>query len=565
MKKKHLFLHLFILIVSCIAVLTIRTGHTHAYTDTCWNCGATLTIPDDTMTVIQMATCTDPGLQSYAVYCSNCGVENTKDNIVVPPLGHDYIRIYDGDIEPTCTEPGWYNVECSRCGEADEQRVAALGHNYQKTTVIAATCTEQGLDRYVCSRCNDTYEEKTKAKGHKFKETVVEPTCEEGGTRTQTCSVCHEEVVEVLAALEHDFGEYEVVQELTCTQDGIKKRTCARCGYEETETETAKGHIFPEEWTVGKPATKKEAGMEYRVCYNCTEREEREIPKIFDPVPIIIGGTSAAIATLAAVYFTVIKPKLKIKKLGPAKRKLDLNLDSRSVFLPLRENKENQSFIDCLKEKHFIDTEIGKHDPDKLAEAVKENECSLVLWDINNKEELEQLKELLPSVREAYEDGAVGVISFDPELKEELKQLKKEEVIDSFALSSDSDNDKLVELILPLYKPELTVENGADMVGRVADALGIPYVSTIVNVFLNGKDIVETVQEGEMGLSESATVIADIADILGLETVKNVAGLVDDVDAIKESAIKNEEAGTYENVEAYKAAKDIVDVLSSLK
>ncbi|MBR6233324.1 MAG: hypothetical protein IKQ98_05820, partial [Erysipelotrichaceae bacterium] len=66
----------------------------------------------------------------------------------------------------------------------------------------------------------------------------------------------------------------------------------------------------------------------------------------------------------------------------------------------------------------------------------------------------------------------------------------------------------------------------------------------------------------ELSVSSTATVIGDIASILGLDTVASVAGLVDDVDSIKSAVDK--EAGAYERKYGVEGAKDIVDVVSDI-
>ena len=79
-------------------------------------------------------------------------------------------------IESTCTTAGSYDlVEYCECGEElsrEHITVDPLGHNY-KETVVDPTCTEQGYTQYECSICGDTYEEKQiEALGHQFDEGI---------------------------------------------------------------------------------------------------------------------------------------------------------------------------------------------------------------------------------------------------------------------------------------------------------------------------------------------------------------------------------------------------------
>ena len=79
---------------------------------------------------------------------------------------------------------------------------------------------------------------------------------------------------------------------------------------------------------------------------------------------------------------------------------------------------------------------------------------------------------------------------------------------------------------------------------------------------MTGRDIKSTLEEDELGVTEHATIIGDIASILGFDGVASVAGLVNDIDSIK-SAL-DEEAGANEGKKGVKATKDVVDVVSDI-
>ena len=96
----------------------------------------------------------------------------------------------------------------------------------------------------------------------------------------------------------------------------------------------------------------------------------------------------------------------------------------------------------------------------------------------------------------------------------------------------------------------------------IADILGIPGVSKIIDVYVSGRDLKATLEEEEKGTSEYSTIISDIASILGLDKVAEVAGLVDDIDSIK--GVLDKEAGAYEGKSGISGAKDIVDVIKDL-
>nr|MCR4856013.1 hypothetical protein [Erysipelotrichaceae bacterium] len=91
---------------------------------------------------------------------------------------------------------------------------------------------------------------------------------------------------------------------------------------------------------------------------------------------------------------------------------------------------------------------------------------------------------------------------------------------------------------------------------------GIPGISSLIDVYLSGRDIKATLESEEIGVSETATIISDIASILGLDTLGSVAGLVGDVDSIK--AALDKEAGANEKKSGIDGAKDIVEVVSDV-
>ncbi|MBQ7500771.1 MAG: S-layer homology domain-containing protein [Clostridia bacterium] len=103
------------------------------------------------------ATCTQKGNIAYW-QCSKCGkyfsdrealYEITLAETVTEPLGHDYmIKV----TEPTCTEPGFTEHKCSRCGDYfKDGSKDPLGHEWGGWTVTKpATDTENGEEVRYC-------------------------------------------------------------------------------------------------------------------------------------------------------------------------------------------------------------------------------------------------------------------------------------------------------------------------------------------------------------------------------------------------------------------------------
>ncbi len=101
--------------------------------------------------------------------------------------------------------------------------------------VTAATCAEEGQEQRLCE-CGETETRTIAATGHNYTETLVAPTCTEQGYTLHTCTNCeHTYTDNEIAALGHEFGEWEIDVDPTYTQEGSKHRTCTRCDAEETE------------------------------------------------------------------------------------------------------------------------------------------------------------------------------------------------------------------------------------------------------------------------------------------------------------------------------------------
>lgn len=100
---------------------------------------------------------------------------------------------------PTCTEQGYTEYECSLCGETkDDNFVAALGHDYGEWIIdTEATCTAEGTKHRVCSRDVSHIEnEIIPATGHTWEDgvcivcgAVQSNIIMEAGTNGSSCTV----------------------------------------------------------------------------------------------------------------------------------------------------------------------------------------------------------------------------------------------------------------------------------------------------------------------------------------------------------------------------------------
>ncbi|MBO7476711.1 MAG: leucine-rich repeat protein [Salinivirgaceae bacterium] len=184
------------------------------------------------------ATCTIAGSYDSVVYCSVCGAEISRDTIVVPATGHTAGEPVVTYVAPTCTEPGYTDTTIYCTVDSTVIRnitvgVPALGHVYD-TVTIAATCTEVGYKQATCSRCGDIVRFDTvPATGHIAGKAVIENyivptiTTEGSGDSVVYCAICGEELSRVPFTLpvsdhEHIAGEPVVENYVapTCTTAG---------------------------------------------------------------------------------------------------------------------------------------------------------------------------------------------------------------------------------------------------------------------------------------------------------------------------------------------------------
>ncbi len=147
--------------------------------------------------------------------------------------------------EPTCTEKGYQDKECTECGYTFRQEIAARGHDYATTFTVdkKASCTEDGSKSRHCSRCDSTTEVTViLARAHELVDTTEEKaaTCIDTGIMNQKCS-------------NEETAEYEA------------------CTYTTTRVIPAKGHIFGDV-TEAKAATCIATGNEaYKQCETCSK------------------------------------------------------------------------------------------------------------------------------------------------------------------------------------------------------------------------------------------------------------------------------------------------------
>ena len=238
------------------------------------------------------ATCETDGSHDEVVYCSVCGHEISRVNVVDKAAGHKAEKV-EGKAA-TCTEPGLTDGEkCSVCGKTitEQTETPALGHDWGAwEETEKATCTENGKETRTCQRegCGETETRVTEKAAHTPAEAVTEntvaATCETDGSHDEVvyCSVCGHEIsrVNVIDKAAGHKAEKVEGKAATCTEPGLTDgEKCSVCGKTITEqTETpALGHDWGE-WKVTVKPTYTSTGEAKRECARCGATEEKELP-----------------------------------------------------------------------------------------------------------------------------------------------------------------------------------------------------------------------------------------------------------------------------------------------
>ena len=577
MNKKRTVICLFVLTLLTIAFTPL---HIHGDTITCDNCQNTITYDPDnivcegqfiTCDVCQTstyvpgnkhdyhiqsetpATCQDEG--TVVELCRNC---QHRKQTNTPKINHTWNNI--GTTQPTCTVAGIKQEECAQCGQIRNSPIPELGHNFSETVIKNPTCTENGLTQKACTRCNESSNITTNALGHNFTnwKTIKKVTCTEDGKDSRACTRCNKEENKTIKALNHDFSEWKIINEPTCIDDGKEIRTCLRCNKEENNSIKALGHemtnmelkkeptcidkgykqalckrcnkevsedIKPlghnfSEFVVIKEPSLNQKGYKEKKCIRCKDILREEIPALTfkeyaKEHPATVALTSIAIigVSTASIYFFLTKKVAKagVKVVGKSlvaktSRQLLKELEIKTIDLIATENEYSKSLSEMLKKMPMI--KFNFDSIDNYQELIEEHDPDLIIFELSNTN-INKLNE--------FEDVKVLVIGLkeiiDKHIKE-LNQLKKDKTIVNY---TTYDKNMAATILLPLYKPELDIDNSLEGLSLVLSAFGLEWAANILDLLSSGKEIHDIVKEGDPDSVDKLTVLADACAIFGID------------------------------------------------
>ena len=192
---------------------------------------------------------------------------------------HDCTGLFTTVKNPTCTETGTKEKNCTICGKLlDTQSIPANGHTCNNWVIDKeATCSSEGKRHCICSECGETVSESIPMIAHTVGEWNVTkaPTCHSNGTQTRSCSKCDHTETETLSALTHEFGEWKVAQEASCYHSGTEERECSLCGDKENKTIEQLIHEYGE-WEVVSGSKLIPPIVKEKTCIHCADVQSTE-------------------------------------------------------------------------------------------------------------------------------------------------------------------------------------------------------------------------------------------------------------------------------------------------
>ena len=591
MNKKRTVRYLFVLILLAI---TFTPLHIHGDTIACNHCQNTITYDPDnivcegqfiTCDVCQKSTYVPGNKHDYHIQSetpATCQDEGTvvelcrycqhRKQTSTPKINHTWNNI--GTTQPTCTAAGIKQEECAQCGQFRNSPIPELGHNFSETVIKNPTCTENGLTQKACTRCNESSDITTNALGHNLSnwKTTKKVTCTDNGKEIRICSRCNKEENKTIKALNHDFSEWKVINEPTCIDDGKEIRTCSRCNKEEDNSIKALGHemtnmelmkeptciekgykqalckrcnkevkedIKPlghnfSEFVVIKEPSLNQKGYKEKKCIRCNDILREEIPALTfkeyaKEHPATVALTSIAIVgvSTASIYFFLTKKVAKagVKVVGKSlvvrtSRQLLRELEIKTIDLIATENEYSKSLSETLKKMPMI--KFNFDNINNYQESIEEHDPDLIIFElsstnINELNEFEDVKVLVVSLKEIIDKH-----------NDELNQLKKDKTIVNY---TTYDKNMTTTILLPLYKPELDIDNSLEGLSLVLSVFGLEWAANILDLLSSGKEIHDIVKEGDPDSVDKLTVLADACSIFGIdgEIFENIASYLEKI------------------------------------
>lgn len=223
-------------------------------------------------------------IEEVIAYCNTPAVKELEDNY---NYNYGIVHNYgDEKVEPTCTEKGYTATTCVRCKDSyNISYIEPLGHKEAISPALEVTCTQNGFNEFIyCQVCEEILSEKIEIEALGHDDEIInriEPKCDEEGKIVYKCLKCsevHEEKIEALGHVE----KIDEKVEATCIQNGLTEgkhcEVCKKVLIVQEEIPIIE-HEYGK-WLVAKIPTYEDEGYEYRICRNCSIKDEKKLPKL---------------------------------------------------------------------------------------------------------------------------------------------------------------------------------------------------------------------------------------------------------------------------------------------
>ncbi len=252
--------------------------------------------------------CTTNSSYDSVVYCTECGVEISREFVTIQATGHNETA---KETAPTCETEGYTTYTCTVCTQTrTADTVAALGHTWSDPVFTWAKDNKSATATHTCGTCKK--EENLTVKMSQNVQSV--DSCEEAGITIYTAKVTigeinYTELRKVTGtALGHSFTTYTDYEEASCGKTATRISECDnKCGetniieventalthsfttftYDETlgkhtsvcdncKTETLTQECTAGDWIVDQSATCTIGGSKHKECTKCSHVMETE-------------------------------------------------------------------------------------------------------------------------------------------------------------------------------------------------------------------------------------------------------------------------------------------------
>ena len=308
-------------------------------------------------------------------------------------------------------------------------------------------------------------------------------------------------------------------------------------------------------------------GIKNGTVYILTEGSKSSVP-----VPVIAGGSAAVIGIGISVLALIKKARAaaavseesaaagkSVKAAEEAAKEAKIfkpSFGSRSLLI----SSSDDELASMLKARSFL--KVKRCAFEDLEKEAGEDKPDLIITDIGSETELDKM---ISNKNGAFKDTALSLILPEALLensRERLEKLVQDGTLAAYVQEGTGPAAAMVKLVLPVLKPDISSDASLGNMGKLADALGIPAVSSLIDAFVSGRDIKATLEEADdkLSIADLAGIMGDLASILGFDRAADIAGLVGDAKNISKAL--DDESGAYEIKKGVKSMKDILEVLS---